>query len=75
MTARPWTGPLDDDLKSDGVSLRGPVPPARWPYCLPEEHQRCCRLHAMHDANRRGGLYCDCAASADDDDDEHGASA
>lgn len=59
----PWTGPREDDLKADGVSLRGPVPPERWPYGPPAAHESCCLLHRMGDASRQGGLYCDCAAS------------
>lgn len=55
-----WTGPRESDLKPDGT-LRHPVPPERWPFCRPEEHDRGCKLHS-------GGLYCDCGASAADDD-------
>ncbi len=63
-----WTGPHESDLAADGVSLRGPVPPERWPYCLPGEHQTCCLLHRMYDPGRVSGFYCDCDASATDDD-------
>lgn len=56
-----WTGPRETDLDSDGVTLLRPVPPERWPFGPPEEHDRCCILH-------EGGLYCDCGASAADDD-------
>lgn len=63
-----WTGPGESDLNPDGVSLRGPVPPERWPFCVPSEHDRGCRLHRMFDQNRTGGLYCDCGASCADDD-------
>ena len=56
-----WTGPREEDLAPDGVTLRHPVPPERWPWCLPEEHDRGCKLH-------RGGLFCDCGASCADDD-------
>lgn len=59
-----WTGPDEADLKSDGVSLWKPVPPERWPYCLPDYHEICCLLHNQ-------GLYCDCKAS-DASDTEHG---
>jgi hypothetical protein len=45
----------------DGATLRHVVPPERWPFCLPDEHDRGCLLHA-------GGLFCDCAASCADDD-------
>lgn len=69
-----WTGPREGDLKPDGVSLRGPVSPERWPYGPPSAHEASCQLHRMSDANRTGGLYCDCAASAADDD-EYGAPA
>ncbi len=62
-----WIGPLEGDLKPNGVSLRGPVPPERWPYGLPSAHEDCCSLHGMADPGRIGGLYCDCAASAADD--------
>lgn len=56
-----WTGPRPEDLRPDGYRLRAPVPPERWPYGPPSWHQACCRLHAR-------GLYCDCEASAADDD-------
>ena len=56
-----WTGPRETDLMSDGATLIRPVPPERWPFCLSTEHDRGCRLHS-------GGLYCDCGASAADDD-------
>jgi hypothetical protein len=56
-----WTGPRPSELQSDGSTLIRTVPPERWPFCLPEEHDRGCYLH-------RGGLYCDCGASAADDD-------
>jgi hypothetical protein len=56
-----WRGPRDEDLKADGVSLRHLVPPERWPYGPPAEHQDCCLLHER-------GLYCDCAASAADEE-------
>ena len=62
-----WIGPREGDLKPDGASLRGPVPPERWPYGPPSAHEDCCRLHAVHNAHRSDGLYCDCAASAADD--------
>lgn len=51
-----WTGPLESDLAPDGVTLLAPVPPERWPFCWPCEHESCCTLH-------RGGLFCDCDAS------------
>jgi hypothetical protein len=51
-----WTGPLRSDLAPNGTTLRHPVPPERWPFCLPDQHQTCCVLHA-------GGLFCDCDAS------------
>lgn len=54
-----WTGPLETDLSTDGYSLLAPVPPERWPYALPSEHDEYCLLHS-------GGLYCDCCASAGD---------
>ena len=59
-----WTGPRDDDLSFDGVTLCRAVPPERWPYGPPDYHEACCRLHA-------GGLYCDCRAS-DAEDEEWG---
>lgn len=57
-----WTGPLESDWASHShTSLRSPVPPERWPYGPPDHHEACCDLHA-------GGLFCDCKASAADDD-------
>lgn len=61
-----WTGPDEADLKADGVSLKSVVPPERWPFGPPNFHQGACWLHA-------GGLFCDCLASAADDE-EWGAS-
>lgn len=54
-----WIGPLEADLKKDGVSLHEPVPPERWPYGPLLAHEDGCYLHRL-------GLYCDCAASAAD---------
>lgn len=54
-----WTGPRESDLAADGVTLVRPVPPERWPYARPEEHEKCCGL-------QDGGLFCDCDASAID---------
>lgn len=59
-----WTGPLDSDLDSQVLStLKHPVPGDRWPYGPPGDHQDCCSLHG-------GGLFCDCAASATDQEDD-----
>lgn len=58
-----WTGPREDEIDAAG-NLREPVPPERWPYGPPDQHEKCCNLHS-------DGLYCDCAASAADDY-EHG---
>lgn len=44
-----------------GAFAVGPIPPDRWPYGPPWRHQRCCELHS-------GGVTCDCAASAADDE-------
>lgn len=54
-----WRGPRESDLRPDGVTLKHPVPAERWPYGEPEMHQVGCGLH-------RGGLFCDCLASAAD---------
>ncbi len=62
-----WTGPLEGDLKSNGVSLSGPLPPERWPYGPPTAHEDSCRLRRMTDSECIDGFYCDCAASAADD--------
>lgn len=57
-----WTGPQPEDWDGPGrVRLRAPVPGNRWPYGPPPYHQSCCGLHA-------GGLFCDCLASAADDE-------
>jgi hypothetical protein len=56
-----WTGPSADDLERNGVTLKAPVPPERWPYGPPGDHEGCCGL-------REGGLFCDCAASAEEED-------
>lgn len=61
-----WTGPRDSDLAPNGITLRHPVPPDRWPYGPPSFHEGCCKLHS-------GGLFCDCKAS-DASDDDWGAS-
>lgn len=59
-----WTGPRDSDFESFCYEkLRAPVPPERWPYGPPDAHEECCILH-------EGGLYCDCAASAADEEDQ-----
>jgi len=71
MTSGVWTGPHESDLKPDGTSLRGPVPPERWPYGPPNYHETCCRLYRMSDQSFEGGLYCDCKAS-DASDTEYG---
>lgn len=51
-----WVGPLQSDLLPDGT-LRHEVPPERWPYGSPDQHERACLLF------QRDGLYCDCRAS------------
>lgn len=56
VAKQPWTGPRDEDLEPDGVTLRRRVPGRRWPYGPPDHHEKVCLLH-------RGGLYCDCTAS------------
>jgi len=55
-----WTGPREDEVDCMGT-LRAPVPPERWPYGPPRDHDDCCGLHD-------GGLFCDCGASAADGD-------
>ena len=50
-----WRGPQIGDHAGDGLTLLRRVPPERWPFGAPEQHQRVCCLFA-------GGLYCDCAA-------------
>jgi hypothetical protein len=55
-----WTGPRDDDVASDGVTLLHVVPPERWPWGPPDWHEGTCNL-------QEGGMYCDCAASSSDD--------
>lgn len=47
-------------MSPDGTTLARAVPPERWPFCYPGDHQECCTLHA-------GGLFCDCTASDEDD--------
>lgn len=56
MTPASWTGPLPEDLDTEGTLLCPPLPPERWPYGPPEHHESCCLL-------RDGGSYCDCKAS------------
>lgn len=56
-----WTGPRESDLRPGGHELVAPAPPERWPYGPPSFHEAGCSLHAR-------GLFCDCAASAADDD-------
>ena len=53
---KPWTGPLPEDLADGMGTLKKPVPPERWPFCLPSDHDLWCYL-------KNGGLYCDCSAS------------
>ncbi len=55
-----WTGPNWDDWQPGENMLKAAVPPERWPYGPPDHHQDACILH-------KGGLYCDCEASAHDD--------
>ena len=62
-----WIGPRETDMDGLSGGLLRPVPPARWPYGLPDAHEDCCILHS-------GGLYCDCAAS-DASVDDYGARA
>lgn len=57
----PWTGPLDGDLWLDGTAKNPPLPPERWPYGAPAYHEECCDLFAK-------GRFCDCSASAADDE-------
>ena len=56
-----WTGPLPQDW-APGAEYRlcAPVPPARWPFGPPSDHQECCSLH-------RSGLFCDCTASDEEE--------
>lgn len=62
MAVHDWTGPREDDLESGTHDvLRAPVPPERWPYAHADEHDAGCNLRA-------GGLFCDCSASATDED-------
>lgn len=57
-----WTGPLPEDLMPDGSTLRHLVPPERWPFGPPEDHESACALADV-------GFFCDCKASAEDDED------
>ncbi|OHD25684.1 MAG: hypothetical protein A2Y38_00375 [Spirochaetes bacterium GWB1_59_5] len=59
-----WHGPRVEDLELDGATVRAevrPLPPERWPYGLPEAHEDICDLFTW-------GRFCDCAASAADED-------
>lgn len=60
-----WTGPNEDELTSDGSLVRR-VPAWRWPYGPPHAHEPSCNMFS--EGRLRGGLYCDCEASAADDD-------
>jgi hypothetical protein len=64
MSRKPYTGPLEGDLDEATGCWIGPlpIPPERFPYCAPEEHEVGCTL-------REGGRFCDCAASDASDDD------
>jgi hypothetical protein len=56
-----WIGPWPSDLQDGtGCVLKHPVPPDRWPYGSPLQHEPCCLL-------QNKGLYCDCKASAADE--------
>jgi hypothetical protein len=69
MTTHPvkrWTGPREDEIDHLG-RLRVLVSPERWPYGPPAMHEDHCGL-------QHGGLWCDCAAS-DEGDDEYGEGA
>lgn len=57
-----WTGPREGDLLADGITLANPVPPERWPFGSEFDHHCHCNLS-------RGGLYCDCDASAEEGED------
>lgn len=52
-----WTGPTLDDLDSDGMTLLRDVPPERWPFGKPADHELTCGLF-------RSALQCDCITSA-----------
>lgn len=66
-----WTGPNEDDLAADGVSLVRRVPWERWPYGGPDAHEGCCNMFRARGLS--AGLYCDCESSAADDE-EYGVS-
>lgn len=52
-----WAGPKPGDWADKlRTVLAAPVPPERWPWGPPDQHEDPCTLH-------RGGLFCDCAAS------------
>ena len=54
-----WTGPRLGELDGDG-RLLVELPPERWPFCVPSEHQTGCLLR-MNGAV--AGNYCGCDAS------------
>lgn len=57
-----WTGPDDDELEADGVTLKRPVPGERWPFGPRSAHEKSCNLHPTT-LRPEGGLFCDCSAS------------
>jgi hypothetical protein len=57
-----WTGPRPDEVAPSGMLL-GRVPGDRWPYGPPPAHDARCNLFPHRGS--RGGLFCDCALSAD----------
>lgn len=67
-----WSGPYERDLAPDGSTLRWSVPAERWPFGPPSFHESGCNLFPRGRRDSRGGqpggLFCDCAASAADDE-------
>lgn len=59
-----WTGPREGETAPSGM-LYGRVPGERWPYGPPSAHEPGCNLFPYRGSP--GGLFCDCAASAEDD--------
>lgn len=68
----PWTGPTEDDLHLDGVTLVRRVPWERWPFGAPNAHESCCNM--FNEWRLSGGLYCDCCSS-DESGEEFGEGA
>lgn len=58
-----WVGPRAGDIDMLGRLVRA-LPPERWPFCEPSEHESCCLLRVRSTGFVAPiGSFCDCDAS------------